>query len=81
MPILEKVVIANRGEIARRINRTAQTLGLRTVAVHSETDKDALIVDEADEADQHTGSPLTLPPSGARCGSPRPTQARRRRQK
>lgn len=50
MPTFSKILIANRGEIACRIQRTAQALGYRTVAVYSDADAQALHVQMADEA-------------------------------
>ena len=50
MPAIHKILIANRGEIACRIQRTAQALGYRTVAVFSDADADALHVKIADQA-------------------------------
>lgn len=48
--MIESLLIANRGEIARRIIRTARRLGVRTVAVYSEADAGLPFVQEADEA-------------------------------
>ena len=48
--MFSSILIANRGEISRRIMRTARKLGMRTVAVYSDADTEAAFVREADEA-------------------------------
>ncbi|HEY3793721.1 MAG TPA: biotin carboxylase N-terminal domain-containing protein, partial [Bradyrhizobium sp.] len=48
--MFKRILIANRGEIACRIIKTARRMGIATVAVYSEADRDALHVEMADEA-------------------------------
>ena len=48
--MFKKILIANRGEIACRVIKTAKKMGIKTVAVYSETDKEARHVQLADEA-------------------------------
>ena len=54
--MFKKILIANRGEIACRVIKTARRMGIATVAVYSDADRDALHVEMADEA-VHIGPP------------------------
>ncbi|MEJ0025358.1 MAG: acetyl/propionyl/methylcrotonyl-CoA carboxylase subunit alpha [Rhizomicrobium sp.] len=54
--MFKKILIANRGEIACRVIKTARKMGIATVAVYSDADRDALHVEMADEA-VHIGPP------------------------
>ncbi len=55
--MFDSILIANRGEIARRIIRTCVRLGIRSVAVYSSADRDEPFVREADEAIHIGASP------------------------
>ncbi|MGB5216622.1 MAG: biotin carboxylase N-terminal domain-containing protein, partial [Anderseniella sp.] len=54
--MFKKILIANRGEIACRVMKTAKSMGIATVAVYSDADARAMHVDMADEA-VHIGPP------------------------
>jgi acetyl-CoA carboxylase biotin carboxylase subunit len=55
--MFESLLIANRGEIARRVIRSARALGIRTVAVHSSVDAELPFVAEADDTVELAGPP------------------------
>jgi len=59
MKLFNKILIANRGEIARRIIRTAKAMNISPVAIYSDQDADALYVKEADEAIHLPGDELS----------------------
>ena len=54
--MFKKILIANRGEIACRVIKTARKMGIKTVAVYSDADREAVHVAMADEA-VHIGPP------------------------
>ena len=57
--MFEKILIANRGEIALRVMRTCREMGISTVAIYSDVDKNALHTRYADEA-YHVGPSPSL---------------------
>ena len=70
--LFKKVLIANRGEIALRIHRACKEMGIDTVAIHSEADKDAMHVRLADESvcigpNSATDSYLNIPAIISAC--------------
>ena len=72
MPMIKKLLIANRGEIALRIHRACQEMGIATVAVHSTADSEAMHVRLADESvcigpPNATQSYLNIPAILAAC--------------
>jgi len=59
MAMFDKILIANRGEIACRVMQTARAMGVRTVAVYSDADAQALHVTQADEAVRIGAAPVS----------------------
>jgi propionyl-CoA carboxylase alpha chain len=55
-PLITRLLVANRGEIARRIFATCRNLGIETVAVYADPDADAVHTTEADQAVRLPGS-------------------------
>ena len=74
--MFKKILIANRGEIACRVIKTARRMGIKTVAVYSEADRDALHVEMADEAVPIGPPTAAAPPPSAPAVAPGPAPVR-----
>jgi 3-methylcrotonyl-CoA carboxylase alpha subunit len=70
--MFQKILIANRGEIACRVIKTARRMGIRAVAIYSEADARALHVQMADEAHLHRPRPRRPDATSASTASWRP---------
>ena len=65
--MFEKVLIANRGEIALRVIRACKEMGISTVAIHSTADSEAMHVKLADESRRHPDLALGASPRASLC--------------
>ena len=77
--LITRLLVANRGEIARRVFATCRRLGIETVAVHSDADADLPFVHEADVAVALPGSRPPTPTCAPTCCSRRPGSRARTR--
>ena len=77
MTMIRKILIANRGEIACRVNRTCREMGIATVGVYSDADANALHVEMADEAVHIGASPAAASERRAAGTARRLTMPRR----